>query len=98
SSANSTGWDLRLSVNGVTRQSDSTANLVFKPAETITELTTFADIAAGDVLLTGAPQPCAARSRAIRRTVQLLPERQFWKLFLKMQSRQLQYLQPSDRI
>ncbi len=48
--------DLRLSVNGVTRQSDSTANLVFKPAETITELTTFADIAAGDVLLTGNPR------------------------------------------
>src|SRR6516162_10627359 len=27
--------DLRLSVNGIVRQSDSTKNLVFKPAETI---------------------------------------------------------------
>jgi hypothetical protein len=30
--------------------------------------------------------------------VQLLPERQFWKLFLKSQSRRPQYLQPGDRI
>ena len=92
--------DLRLSVNGVTRQSDSTANLVFKPAETITELTTFADIAAGDVLLTGTPAGCALRvpPPAVRRIVQLLPERQFWKLFLKSQSRRPQYLQPGDRI
>src|ERR1700688_1988180 len=30
--------DLRLLVNGVLRQNDTTANLVFKPAETITEL------------------------------------------------------------
>ena len=92
--------DLRLSVNGVTRQSDSTANLVFKPAETITELSTFADIAAGDVLLTGTPAGCALRvpPPAVRKIVQLLPERQFWKLFLKTQSRRPQYLQPGDRI
>ena len=45
--------DLRLSVNGVLRQSDTTANLVFKPAATISELSTFANISPGDVLLTG---------------------------------------------
>ena len=39
--------DLGLSVNGVLRQSDTTANLVFQPAETITELLTFANIAPG---------------------------------------------------
>ena len=53
--------DLRLSVNGVLRQSDTTANLVFKPAETISELSTFANIAPGDVLLTGTPSGCALR-------------------------------------
>ena len=100
SSANSTGSIFASSVNGVTRQSDSTANLVFKPAETITELSTFADIAAGDVLLTGTPSGCALRvpPPAVRRIVQLLPERQFWKLFLKSQSRRPEYLQPGDRI
>ena len=50
---------LRLSVNGDLRQSDTTANLVFKPAETISELSTFANIASGDVLLTGTPSGCA---------------------------------------
>jgi len=45
--------ELELAVNGTVRQRDSTRNLVFKPAETISELSTFASIAAGDVLLTG---------------------------------------------
>jgi 2-keto-4-pentenoate hydratase/2-oxohepta-3-ene-1,7-dioic acid hydratase in catechol pathway len=92
--------DLRLAVNGAVRQSDNTANLVFKPAETISELSTFATIAPGDVLLTGTPSGCALRvpSPAIRRIVQLLPERQFWKLFLKKQRRRPEYLQPGDRI
>jgi 2-keto-4-pentenoate hydratase/2-oxohepta-3-ene-1,7-dioic acid hydratase in catechol pathway len=82
------------------RQSDSTANLVFKPAETISELTTFANIAPGDVLLTGTPSGCALRvpPPAIRKIVQLLPERQFWKLFLRSQGRRSEYLQPGDRI
>ena len=94
------GLELTLSVNGATRQRNSTRNLVFKPAETISELSTFANIAPGDVLLTGTPSGCALRvpPPAIRRIVQLLPERQFWKLFLKSQSRQPQYLQPGDRI
>ena len=84
----------------VTRQRDSTRNLVFKPAETISELSTFANIAPGDVLLTGTPSGCALRvpPPAVRRIVQLLPERQFWKLFLKSQSRRPQYLRPGDRI
>jgi len=92
--------DLRLAVNGAVRQSDSTANLVFKPSETITELTTFANIAPGDVLLTGTPSGCALRvpPPPIRRLAQLLPERQFWKLFLKSQARRPEYLQPGDRI
>ena len=52
---------LQLSVNGRVRQRDTTKNLVFKPAETISELTTFANIAPGDVLLTGTPSGCALR-------------------------------------
>ena len=42
------GLDLTLSVNGEIRQRDSTANLVFKPTETITELSHFSDVAPGD--------------------------------------------------
>ena len=90
--------DLRLSVNGVLRQSDTTANLVFKPAETISELSTFANIAPGDVLMTGTPSGCALRvpPPMIRRILQLLPERQFWELFVSSQRRRPEYLKPGD--
>jgi 2-keto-4-pentenoate hydratase/2-oxohepta-3-ene-1,7-dioic acid hydratase in catechol pathway len=81
--------DLRLAVNGVAR-----------PTETITELSTFANIAPGDVLLTGSPSGCALRvpPPAIRKLVQLLPERRFWKLFMDSQRRRKEYLQPGDQI
>ena len=92
--------ELELTVNGAMRQRNSTRNLVFKPAETVSELSTFANIAPGDVLLTGTPAGCALRvpPPAVRRIVQLLPDRQFWTLFLKSQSRRPQYLRPGDQI
>ncbi len=92
--------DLRLSVNDVLRQKDTTGNLVFKPAETISELSTFANIAPGDVLLTGTPNGCALRvpPPPVRRVLQLLPERKFWNLFLTSQSRRSEYLKPGDRM
>jgi 2-keto-4-pentenoate hydratase/2-oxohepta-3-ene-1,7-dioic acid hydratase in catechol pathway len=92
--------ELQLSVNGSTHQRDTTKNLVFKPAETISELSTFASVVPGDVLLTGTPSGCALRvpPAPIRRLLQLLPERQFWNLFVKAQRRRPQYLQPGDLI
>jgi 2-keto-4-pentenoate hydratase/2-oxohepta-3-ene-1,7-dioic acid hydratase in catechol pathway len=92
--------DLRLSVNGIPRQNDTTANLVFKPAETISELSTFANIAPGDVLLTGTPSGCALHvpPPMIRRVLQLLPERRFWELFISSQRRRPDYLKPGDTI
>jgi 2-keto-4-pentenoate hydratase/2-oxohepta-3-ene-1,7-dioic acid hydratase in catechol pathway len=73
---------------------------VFKPAETISELSTFADIRPGDVLLTGTPNGCALRvpPPPVRRLLQILPERVLWKLFLNGQARRPQYLKPGDRI
>ena len=90
--------ELRLSVNDVVRQDDTTANLVFKPAETISELSTFANIAPGDVLLTGTPSGCALRvpPPPLRRLLGLLPERRFWTLFLSSQRRRPGYLKPGD--
>ena len=91
---------LELDVNGAPRQRDTTANLVFKPAETISELSTFANIVPGDVLLTGTPNGCALRvpPPPVRRLLQVLPERVLWKLFLNGQARRPQYLKPGDRI
>jgi len=92
--------DLHLAVNGETRQRDSVVNLVFKPAETISELSTFANVSPGDVLLTGTPSGCALRvpPPAVRRIMQLLPERRFWSLFRTSQSKRREYLQEGDRI
>lgn len=91
---------LELDVNGAARQRDTTANLVFKPAETITELSSFANIVPGDVLLTGTPSGCALRvpPPPVRRLLQVLPERVLWKLFLNGQARRPQYLKPGDRV
>jgi 2-keto-4-pentenoate hydratase/2-oxohepta-3-ene-1,7-dioic acid hydratase in catechol pathway len=92
--------ELQLTVNGEARQRDNTRNLVFKPCETISELSTFANIEPGDVLLTGTPSGCALRvpPPPVRRLMQLLPERRLWKLFLKSQLRRPQYLKPGDQI
>jgi 2-keto-4-pentenoate hydratase/2-oxohepta-3-ene-1,7-dioic acid hydratase in catechol pathway len=92
--------ELQLAVNGSLRQRDTTKNLVFKPAETISELSTFANVMPGDVLLTGTPSGCALRvpPAPIRKLLQLLPERRFWNLFLNAQRRRPQYLQPGDTI
>lgn len=90
---------LTLEVNGDVRQRDSTRNLVYKPAETITELSTFSDLSPGDVLLTGTPAGCALRApkRFVRNLMQLvLPERQLWRAFIRAQSRRVEYLKPGD--
>jgi 2-keto-4-pentenoate hydratase/2-oxohepta-3-ene-1,7-dioic acid hydratase in catechol pathway len=46
---------LTLKVNGEVRQDATTDQLIFKPAETLTELSAFADVNCGDMLLTGTP-------------------------------------------
>jgi 2-keto-4-pentenoate hydratase/2-oxohepta-3-ene-1,7-dioic acid hydratase in catechol pathway len=92
---------LTLAVNGEVRQHDETRNLVYKPAETINELSTFSDISPGDVLLTGTPSGCALRipPPLLRKVMQLLlPEQKFWATFTKMQGKRPQYLKPGDVI
>jgi 2,4-diketo-3-deoxy-L-fuconate hydrolase len=89
---------LRLSVNGAVRQDDSTANLVFGPAETLTEFSGLQDLFAGDLIATGTPAGCALTvpSPLRQRLAGLLPEATKWKVFLKMQSRRSQYLKAGD--
>lgn len=89
---------LQLTVNGETRQQDSTANLVFKPAETLSEYSLIHDFAPGDVLMTGTPAGCALGlpSPALTKVAGLLPESKKWQLFIKSQKRRQQYLQAGD--
>ncbi len=92
---------LSLSVNGEHRQRDSTKNMVYRPAASIEELSTFSNIAPGDVLLTGTPTGCALRLPRpfVRKFLQFaLPENQFWNAFRNGQSRRSQYLRAGDVI
>jgi 2-keto-4-pentenoate hydratase/2-oxohepta-3-ene-1,7-dioic acid hydratase in catechol pathway len=90
--------DLRLNVNDSPRQYDNTANMVYRPAETLTELTEFCDLSPGDLLLTGTPHGCVATSPPplVRRlATALLPEDKLWASFIKL-NKAKPYLQPGD--
>lgn len=91
---------LSLKVNGEVRQQDSTENLVFKPAETLTEFSQITNFEVGDVLMTGTPSGCALGlpSTTLIKMTGLLPEKLKWQLFSKSQSRRSQYLKIGDQI
>jgi len=90
--------ELRLTVNGELRQSDSTANLVHRPAPTLSELSRVQDFDAGDLLATGTPAGCALSipSPTKQRLAALIPEAKKWELFLAAQAKRTQYLKPGD--
>jgi 2,4-diketo-3-deoxy-L-fuconate hydrolase len=90
--------ELRLTVNAEVRQSDSTRNLVYGPAETLTELSGVHDLYPGDLLATGTPAGCALSipSPAVQRIAALLPERMRWNAFMRVQAKQCGYLKPGD--
>lgn len=90
--------DLTLTVNGTVRQQDSTSNLVYGPAETLTELSGVHDLHAGDLLATGTPAGCALSipSPLKQRAVALFPESVKWKMFMKVQAGRTQYLKAGD--
>ncbi|MCA8304807.1 fumarylacetoacetate hydrolase family protein [Burkholderia seminalis] len=91
---------LTLTVNGEVRQSDSTGNLVYGPAETLTELSGVQDLNAGDLLATGTPSGCALSipSPAKQRIAALLPEHVKWRIFTKVQAARPQYLKAGDLV
>lgn len=91
---------LKLTVNGEVRQQDSTANLVFKPAESLTEFSQIHDFEPGDVVMTGTPSGCALKipSPVLVRLMGLLPEGKRWQLFVKSQQCRTQYLQDADLV
>ncbi len=93
--------ELRLTVNGQVRQRDNTGNLVYEPAQTLTELAGVQDLAAGDLIATGTPAGCALSvpSQAKQRIGALLPEALKWKAFMKTQEgRSSYYLKKGDMV
>lgn len=93
--------DLHLAVNGVTRQSDSTGNMIYKPAETLSELTQFADLHVGDVVLTGTPGGTAVKApsnKLLLLAARLMPEHKKWEMFIRKQQDVPAYLKNGDVI
>ncbi len=91
--------NLELKVNGETRQKASTADLIFRPEETLEEWSTLYDLRAGDILLTGTPAGCALRvpqGLAVR-LLQAIAPGWTWKRFLQIQSKR-PYLKAGDQI
>lgn len=91
---------LTLRVNGEVRQNDTTANLVYGPAETLTELSGVQDFEPGDLLATGTPAGCALSvpSPAKQKLAVLLPEKKKWEIFFNVQAKRSQYLKPGDEV
>lgn len=91
---------LSLSVNGQRRQNSLAGDMVFGPAETLTEFSQLEDFAVGDLLLTGTPGGVALQppKAVAQRIAGLLPEANKWQLFIKNQAKSGAYLKPGDRI
>jgi 2,4-didehydro-3-deoxy-L-rhamnonate hydrolase len=89
---------LRLEVDGEVRQDDTTANLVNKPAETLTELSSVQDMFAGDLLSTGTPSGCALAPPPPwkQKFSVLISETQKWEIFVSGQLKRSQYLRPGQ--
>ena len=87
-----------MTVNGEVRQDDTAANLVFGPAETLTELSGLQDLFVGDLIATGTPAGCALSVPPpfVQRLVGLLPEQAKWKAFFAKQAQRPQYLKVGD--
>ncbi|MCW7488038.1 fumarylacetoacetate hydrolase family protein [Leptospira meyeri] len=91
---------LNLTVNGQLRQSAVTNQMVYSPKESIAELSRFAHIQVGDVLLTGTPSGCALQAPGKLKQIfaSFLPEHKKWDVFIKAQKKRKEYLQPGDVI
>jgi 2-keto-4-pentenoate hydratase/2-oxohepta-3-ene-1,7-dioic acid hydratase in catechol pathway len=92
---------MRLAVNGRLRQDAHCGDMIFKPHQTLTELSGLHDLGPGDLIATGTPAGCAARAPgklALWLMKHLMSEQLKWKLFIKKGMANPAYLQPGDLI
>jgi 2-keto-4-pentenoate hydratase/2-oxohepta-3-ene-1,7-dioic acid hydratase in catechol pathway len=92
---------MRLAVNGQPRQDAFCAEMIHAPAATLTELAAMHEVRAGDLIATGTPAGCAARSPGklpmfIAR--HFLSEAGKWRMFVGKGLSNPAYLRPGDRI
>lgn len=93
--------DIELTVNGASRQKANTSQLLYGPAETLTELSRIMNLYPGDLVLTGTPGGVAIKApshRAQRIARIFMDEAQIMKTFLKRQAENPNYLKDGDVI
>lgn len=91
--------DIRLEVNGEVRQHANTAQLLYGPAETLTELSGLMNLYPGDLIQTGTPGGVAikAPSARMQRLARILmDEKKMMKTFLTRQMENPNYLKDGD--
>lgn len=93
--------ELRMSlrVNGQARQDAYCGDMIFKPHQTLTELSAMQNLHPGDLIATGTPAGCAARAPG-KLTMwifkHLLSDHGKWRMFIKKGMSNPAYLQPGD--
>ncbi len=92
--------ELRLEVNGRLRQHAMAADLSYKPAETLTELSQIQDLGPGDLVVTGTPGGTAVKAPGPLKMfiARLLPDRKRWEMFIEGALQDPDYLQDGDRM
>lgn len=99
--ANLNEMELSLSVNGEVRQAANTAQLIHKPADTLTELATFMQLRAGDCLLSGTPGGVALEMNlksGLALMLNLRKDKKRREKFTAAQIANEEYLQPGDEL
>ncbi len=90
---------LTLKLNGEVKQSASTDLLIHRPAATLAEISTFANLAAGDCLLTGTPGGVLVGGNlktALAVVLNLKNDKKRRKKFTRAQLAQTHFLEPGD--
>ncbi|MEM6347541.1 MAG: fumarylacetoacetate hydrolase family protein [Bacteroidota bacterium] len=90
--------NLKLWVNGQLRQDANTSQLIFRPAETLREISEFMDLSVGDLLLTGTPGGVVikAPSKFLQGIATWLMSNE--QKVAALQQKQAEYLQDGDTI
>jgi 2-keto-4-pentenoate hydratase/2-oxohepta-3-ene-1,7-dioic acid hydratase in catechol pathway len=90
--------ELELKVDGEVRQKALAREMIFKPAETLTELSQIMDLAPGDLIATGTPAGVALRPPPsfIQALAGFMSPAARFKAFLKGQLKRPQYLKPGQ--
>lgn len=90
--------ELSLWVNDEPRQHATLEDMIFKPAETLSELSEVMDLDPGDLVITGTPAGVALRppGALVQKIAGFLPPRVRFRKFIEGQLKRRGYLQPGD--